>query len=394
MDETRDHRCDIAIIGGSVIGSAVAYFLLRSGKAGRVLVIEPDPSYEYAAAPRASGNIRQLWGLPENIEMAKFSREFYVRFPQEIATPGDLQPSVGWNERGYLWLAPPEGIPLLERNYKNQQALGLETAILAPAEIGKRFPSITIDGIGAGAWSPTDGWLDGYLAVQGLRKKARILGATYLRDRAMEVLTHANRATAVALASGGKVKAEVIVVAAGAWGPAIAETVGMKLPVVPVRRMKFYFETPNTIEPLPMVRDFPRLTMRPEGQGYFAGVSSLADPPGFNFNVDHDFFEEAVWPALAARFKAFETLKVRNSWAGHYEQNLLDTCLILGRWPAHYDNFLVITGFSGNGLMHGPAAARGLSELILDGRFTTIDLSRMGYQRVLDNEPLHENIVI
>jgi glycine/D-amino acid oxidase-like deaminating enzyme len=85
---------------------------------------------------------------------------------------------------------------------------------------------------------------------------------------------------------------------------------------------------------------------------------------------------------------------MKNSWAGHYEQNLLDTCLILGSWPGHFENFLVITGFSGNGIMHGPAAARALSELILHGRFTTLGLSRMGYQRVLDNAPLHENIVI
>ena len=222
-----------------------------------------------------------------------------------------------------------------------------------------------------------------------------LLRAMTVRSVSIPVPDHLpSRQQGVSLASGATVRADIVVDAAGAWGPAIAEMIGMRLPVVPVRRMKFYFETPNPIEPLPMVRDFPRLTMRPEGAGYFAGVSSLTDPPGFNFNVDHDFFEETVWPALAARIPAFETLKMKNSWAGHYEQNVLDTCLILGSWPGHFENFLVITGFSGNGIMHGPAAARGLSELILHGRFTTIDLSRMGYQRVLDNKPIHENIVI
>lgn len=387
------HRCDVAVIGGSIIGSAVAYFLLRDGRGARVAVIEPDPSYEFAAAPRASGNIRQLWGLPENIQMAKFSREFYIRFPQDMAVDGD-KPSVGWNQRGYLWLAPPEGRRQLEYNYKNQQAFGIESSILEPNQISAMFPSLMVEGIGAAAWAPTDGWLDGYLTVQGFRRKARSLGATYLHDRVTGILTTANRVDGVSLASGAKVKADIVVDAAGAWGPAIAEMIGMKLPVVPVRRMKFYFETPAPIEPLPMIRDFPRLTMRPEGAGYFAGVSSLADPPGFNFNVDHDFFEDTVWPALATRIPAFETLKMKNSWAGHYEQNTLDTCLILGSWPGHFENFLVITGFSGNGIMHGPAAARGLSELILHGRFTTIDLSRMGYQRVLDNKPIVENIII
>ena len=393
MSHVESHRCDIVIIGGSVIGSAVAYFLLREGKGGRVVVVEPDPSYEFAAAPRASGNIRQLWGLPENILMSKFSRDFYIHFGELMAVDED-KPSVGWNQRGYLWLAPPEGRPLLERNYRNQKEYGIDSEILEPPEIGSMFPSLSLGGVGAAAWAPTDGWLDGYLVVQGFRKKARSLGATYLKDRVTGVRTQENLATGVALEFGGTIEADVVIDAAGAWGPAIAETIGMKLPVVPLRRMKFYFETPNKIEPLPMIRDFPRLTMRPEGNGYFAGVSSLSDKPGFNFNVDHEFFEEAVWPALAARVSAFETLKVRNSWAGHYEQNTLDTCLILGNWPGHFENFHVITGFSGNGLMHGPAAARALSELILHGRFITLDLSRMGYQRVLDNKPLHENIVI
>jgi glycine/D-amino acid oxidase-like deaminating enzyme len=310
-----------------------------------------------------------------------------------MAVDGD-KPSVGWNQRGYLWLAPPEGRPLLERNYRNQKESGIDSTILEPNEVGEMFPSLNLEGVGAAAWAPSDGWLDGYLVVQGFRKKARSLGAVYLKDRVTSIATRQNVATGVSLESGAAVAADIVIDAAGAWGPAIAETIGMKLPVVPLRRMKFYFETPNKIEPLPMIRDFPRLTMRPEGAGYFAGVSSLTDKPGFNFNVDHDFFEEAVWPALAARVSAFETLKVRNSWAGHYEQNIMDTCLILGNWPGHFENFHVITGFSGNGLMHGPAAARALSELILHGRFVTLDLSRMGYQRVLDNKPLHENIVI
>src|SRR5688500_7172764 len=120
MSYGQSHRCDIVIIGGSVIGSAVAYFLLREGKGGRVTVVEPDPSYEFAAAPRASGNIRQLWGLPENILMSKFSRDFYIHFGELMAVDED-KPSVGWNQRGYLWLAPPEGRPLLERNYRNQK---------------------------------------------------------------------------------------------------------------------------------------------------------------------------------------------------------------------------------------------------------------------------------
>ena len=109
-------------------------------------------------------------GLPENIEMAKFSREFFVRFPQDMGVDGD-RPSVGWNQRGYLWLAPNEGRALLERNYGNEQTFGIDSSILEPSDIARMFPSLTIDGIGAAAWCPTDGSLDGYLAVQGFAKR-------------------------------------------------------------------------------------------------------------------------------------------------------------------------------------------------------------------------------
>jgi FAD-dependent oxidoreductase domain-containing protein 1 len=388
-----NHTCDIAIIGGSIIGSAVAYFLLRGGQGGKVCIIEPDPSYEFAAAPRSSGNIRRLWGSPENIQMADFSRDFYLRFNEEMAVDGDGAP-VGWCERGYLWLVPAGGRTQLEHNQRLQRGFGVETEILDPSDIADLFPSLDLTGVDAAAWSPRDGWLDGYLVVQGFRRKARSLGATYIQDRVVGFECDRKRVRAIRLASGANVTAKLFVNAAGAWAPALAEMMGMALPVVPMRRMKFYFDIAREIEPLPAIRDFPRLTFRPEGRGYFAGISSLDDPVGFNFDVDHAFFDETVWPALAARVPAFEVLKVRNGWAGHYEQNMLDTCLIVGPWIGGLGNFHVITGFSGNGIMHGPAAARGLSELILHGKFVTIDLARMSYQRIIDNKPLKENIVI
>lgn len=393
MTSAPTHRCDIAVVGGSIIGSAVAYFLLRGSPGAKITVIESDPSYEYAAAPRSSGNIRQLWGLPENIAMAKFSREFYVRFPQDMAVEG-YDASIGWCQRGYLWFEPVGSRKLLERNYANQQKLGVNSTILEAADIKRMFPSLTVGDGEAAAWSPDDGWLDGYSVVQGFRRKARSIGTNYIKDRVVGIAAANKRVGRITLESGATVDADIVVNASGAWAPYIADMVGMKLPVIPLRRMKFYFDIPAPIEELPAVRDFPRLTFRPEGKGYFAGVSTLEDKPGFNFNVDHDFFEEAVWPALASRVPAFETLKVRNGWAGHYEQNTLDTCLIIGRWIGGLDNFYVVTGFSGNGIMHGPAAARALSELILHGRFTTIDMSRLTYQRVIDNKPLFENIVI
>ncbi len=67
---------DIVIIGGGIVGSAIGYFLARTGRAGKVAVIEPDPSYAFSATPTANGGVRQLFSLPENILMARYGLDF------------------------------------------------------------------------------------------------------------------------------------------------------------------------------------------------------------------------------------------------------------------------------------------------------------------------------
>ena len=89
---------------------------------------------------------------------------------------------------------------------------------------------------------------------------------------------------------------------------------------------------------------------------------------------------------------AFEALKMSGAWAGHYDQNSFDNNAILGPWTDALENFHVALGFSGHGLMQAPAVGRGLSELLLHGRYQTLDLSRLGYQRILDNTPLHDEV--
>ena len=89
---------------------------------------------------------------------------------------------------------------------------------------------------------------------------------------------------------------------------------------------------------------------------------------------------------------AFEALKVKGAWAGHYDQNSFDNNAILGSWTGGLENFHIALGFSGHGLMQAPAVGRGLSELLLYGRYQTLDLSRLGYRRIIDNAPLLDEV--
>jgi FAD-dependent oxidoreductase domain-containing protein 1 len=168
----------------------------------------------------------------------------------------------------------------------------------------------------------------------------------------------------------------------------------MKTPIYPMRRFEHYFECEETIEPRPYVKDLDRLAFRPEGRGYTGGVPDTNEPPGFNFEVDHDYFERVVWPALAFRFPAFERTKEKNVMPGLYDQNGLDGNAIIGPWAGHCDNFLMAAGFSGHGLMHAPGVGRAIAELILDGGYRTLDLSKLGWDRVERGEPYRERGII
>jgi FAD-dependent oxidoreductase domain-containing protein 1 len=97
-----------------------------------------------------------------------------------------------------------------------------------------------------------------------------------------------------------------------------------------------------------------------------------------------------MWPALAHRFPAFEAARCHRTWAGLYEQCELDGNPIIGNWPGVRDNLHVCAGFSGHGMMHAPAAGRAIAEQIVHGDYRSIDLSRLGYARVVAGEPYRE----
>jgi glycine/D-amino acid oxidase-like deaminating enzyme len=109
--------------------------------------------------------------------------------------------------------------------------------------------------------------------------------------------------------------------------------------------------------------------------------------------IDHAFFDAEVWPPLAARVPAFEAVKVVNAWAGYYDTNTLDQNAVIGAHP-DLSNFYFANGFSGHGAQQSAPAGRAVAELIVHGRFTTLDLARLGYARIAARAPLTERNVI
>ncbi|MSP82174.1 MAG: FAD-binding oxidoreductase [Alphaproteobacteria bacterium] len=385
---------DIVIVGGGVMGCSAAYHLALDGRAGRIAVIERDPTYEFASTPRSAGGVRQQFSLPENILMSRFGLGFYQSFPERMEIGGETGPDVGLRQGGYLFLSTEAGRAALEDSHRTQIGLGAPVELLDAAGLKAKYPSMVLDGIALGSFGREDGWMDPHTILQGFRRKTRSLGVTFVADTVTDVARAGSKVTGVAVASGAHLGAGVVVNTAGAWSREICAMVGMALPVEPVRRMAHYFEIKAKLEPLPLTIDPSGVYFRPEGAGYIGGLSNPDEPVGYNFEVDPDWFETAVWPGLAVRVPAFETLKQGRAWAGLYDINRLDENLIIGPWRGEIDNFHIACGFSGHGLQQAPAVGRALKELILDGGFRTIDLARLTYDRVPAGRAMRERAIV
>lgn len=387
---------DVLIVGGGAVGSACACFLAAEPAFdGRVRVIERDPTYRDASTGRSAGSIRQQFSTPENIAMSRFGIEFLRDARGWLSVDGEEVP-LGLNESGYLFLATDAGMAVLRASHAVQRRHGADVALLDDGGLAGRFPWLNVAGIAGGSLGLSgEGWFDPWALLNALRRKARSLGVEYIADEVSGIDVTAGRVTAVRCARGGRMAAGAVINAAGPRAATVARMAGLSLPVSPRCRSVFVIHCREAVEGCPLLVDPSGVYVRPEGAYFICGTSPPPDrdPETLELEVDHALFEELVWPTLAQRIPAFEAVKVVNSWCGHYAVNTLDHNAIIGPDPRCRNLFLA-NGFSGHGLQQAPAVGRALAELVVHGSYVSLDLTRLGMERVLAEQPLREANVV
>ncbi len=386
-------RTDVAIIGGGIMGSALAYWLTRLAPRLAVAVVERDPGYRQASSALSAASIRQQFTTPLNIRISQASLEFLRGVGATLAV-GDEPASISVHEAGYLCLADEEGAPRLRLAHGVQRAHGADVLLLEPAAMAARFPWLATAGLALASYGQSgEGWFDGYALLAAFSRKARAQGAQYLRGEVVAIERAGGRLVALGLADGTRLACGVAVNAAGPWARAVARLAGIELPVFARRRTVFVISTRARLEGLPLLVDPSGFWIRPEGAQFIGGLAPRADPDDLPLEPDYASFEEELWPALAARIPAFEEARLERAWAGYYEINVFDHNAIIGPHPS-LPNLYFVNGFSGHGLQQAAAVGRGLAELIVEGRYRSLDLSPLGFERLLENRPLHEGNVI
>ena len=379
------------------MGSSAAYFLTRDPAFnGTVTVVERDPTYRTASTTLSAASVRQQFSTPTNIAISQFAVEV-LRHPTEWFGMLEETPEFDFVEGGYLFLATAAGEPILRANHALQREMGVPVALLDPDQLHARFPWMTTDDLAGGSLGlEGEGWFDAHALMQAFRAAARAQGADYRAGEVTAIDRAGSRVTGVELADGSRIAADVIINAAGPRGGAVAALAGLDLPVVGRKRFVYSFACKTNLQASPLVIDTSGVYFRPDAPNYICGYSPKegeTDPDTLDLAVEMAPFEDRIWPTIARRVPAFESIRLLRAWAGHYEVNTLDHNAVIG---PHTDvnNFLFANGFSGHGLQQSPAVGRGLAELIVGGAYRSIDLSPLGYQRVARNEPLRELNVV
>jgi glycine/D-amino acid oxidase-like deaminating enzyme len=389
---------DVVIVGGAIMGSAVAWFLTDLGFDGRVLVVDRDLSFENTATATSTSCIRQQFSTDLNVRISQFGAEFINDLRGFMG--GDPRvPQLGIRNFGYLYLADTDAFADdLRARADVQQAAGAATRLLSRDQIARLYPFYALDDIVLGSINTRDeGYFDSMAVFEWLRRQAQERGVEYLEAEVVGMDVLAGRVQSVRLASGERIACGQVVNAAGPRAEHVARFAGIDLPVEPRKRYSWVFKAAQPLDrDLPLTIDPSGLHVRENGGGTYQAGGHFGDDPAVAFDdfaMDHGLWEHEVWPLLAARVPQFEAIKLTHSWVGHYEMNTFDHNAVLGPHP-EIVNYLFINGFSGHGLQQAPAMGRGLAEWICQGGYQTLDLTEFHYSRLLSDAQQVEKAVI
>lgn len=387
------NKSDVIIIGGGVIGSSIAYNLLNDGYTGQVTIFEKDKLYEFSSTPRSAGGVRQLFTTSVNIQISRYSLQKYQTFPEEMAID-DEKAEIDFMQRGYLFLASNKNIMNeLEAQMLLQKKYGVPVELVNRNDLLKIIPELNIDDLEGGLYCKEDGYLDPYSVMQGYIRKAKQLGARYIYDEVETILYEKKSVKGIQLKSGATYTAPIVINCAGPWAPSLSNKINLPIPVVPLKRQIIQFNIATSLKKyLPLTIDPTGVYFRHEGESLITGHSEKVKP-GIDFQWKRAFFEEQLWPTLAHRIPNFEQAKVVRGWAGLYSHNTKDQNAIIGEHPQLTGYFLAC-GFSGHGMQQAPAVGKGLAELIMTGKYETLDLSSLRFERFAENDLVIEKAIV
>jgi hypothetical protein len=405
-------QTDYLIVGAGLIGSTISMGLARQG-VDRVMVVDLDLTGEWSSSELNAGGVRATWSQKVNLLASKYSIEYFAAHAHEV----------GYRDCGYLWLHRPETWKQALQAREMHVANGWPVDVLDVSALRNKVPFIDKTNDLAGAiYGVRDGLVNPNRLKEHYREHALKKGVQFYHHlwvtsasdqghfRKIKAFQFSNQLSSEEkkkllcqdpdtfvpgplVGEWVEIEAKHVINAAGAWAPQMAKILGYTCPSFPVRRQISLFQSRGVdLTEYGMIIDPSGVYFHPESIYGLSGFANPTEISGFNFNYDADaFFEEHIWTHLYERSSAFESLKHVSGWAGLYE-NSPDHHAIIGK----VSNLYGVSGtpifeahsFSGHGAMQSYAVGIALAELMVKGKYESLDLSELSGDRFLTGQSI------
>lgn len=387
MSERATEVADVIIVGAGVHGASLAFHLARRGVGA--LVVERG-AVGGGATGRSSGFVRMHYDLALESRLAHASKPYFDEWAERVGH-GDA----GFVRTGFVQLVPAAFEDALRANVAAHLEIGIRSSVIDAVEVRRLVPGIAADDVGVAAYEPDSGYADPTGTAAGFLAAARAAGARLVAGLTVSAITTRDDRVTGIETDRGRFEAPIVVLAAGAWSAQLAATAGLEVPVEAWRHDTAYFGLPDgRTADLPIVIDHGNgVYFRPEGRelllvGLEAG-NTIGGSPDRPMAALASTTVEQMIDCLLRRLPWMDGGTLRTAHGGQ-DGITPDQRAILGPvdgvgGPA---GLWLACGFSGTGFKIAPAVGASLSEWILDGRPTTVDISPFRLERFRDGRPL------
>lgn len=218
---------DVVIVGGGIVGASTAYFLSQKGC--RVTVVEAGD-----IAAGASGSCdRAIMIQSKNpglmLKMALAGVQIYKDLEEKLGAEIEFS-----NSGGMILIENDAEMEVMEKIVSRQQEAGIDVRLIDRNEALHRQPLASPHILGSTYWDG-DSEVNPMLVCLNMARAARALGAGFrLNTRVTGFLTETGRVAGVQTGAGD-IRAGTVLIAAGAWTPALGQMLGVEIPIVPRR---------------------------------------------------------------------------------------------------------------------------------------------------------------
>ncbi|HJS06545.1 MAG TPA: FAD-dependent oxidoreductase, partial [Pirellulales bacterium] len=247
--ESNLQPAEFIIIGGGAVGCAVAYSLAKAGTTN-VLLLEKEPTVAAVTTPQAAGLVGQVRNSVERTKLAMWSVKTFAQLER------DTEARPGWRQVGSLRVALcPERAAEFKHMKEVADKAGLEAEFIDRRTAEKHWPMMNFERAEAVLWCPSDGYLQPSDLTMSYVAHARRMGVRFQTRTAVRRVVVKDGRVAGVETDDGTIECRMVINAAGAHAYHIAKSIGLELPIVPVRHEYFVTVHAEGLRPdLPVVR--------------------------------------------------------------------------------------------------------------------------------------------